>query len=132
MTGCGFGMDDLSTYLLKSGTGGHSVFNIYLLKSGHFGHGGIVLFNTYLLKSGSLHGGQAGQTGRGFGDGHLHGHTSPQLSHFISPRDSKPSFLFRILIPITIPIIKINIRCKSVTDIILYVSSDICYQKNYI
>jgi len=48
----------------KSGTGGHSVFNMYRLRSGIEGQGGTVDFNTYLLKSGSRHG---GHIGLGFG-----------------------------------------------------------------
>jgi hypothetical protein len=50
-------MLDLRTYLLKSGTGGHSVFNMYFDKSGIGGHGGMVLFKTYFVMSTSLHGG---------------------------------------------------------------------------
>jgi hypothetical protein len=58
ITGCCLGMLLLSTYLLRSGTGGHSVFSIYRDISGQAGQGGIVLFNTYLLMSGSRQGGQ--------------------------------------------------------------------------
>lgn len=77
MTGCGFGIEDRNTYLLKSGTGGHSVFNMYLLKSGIGGHGGTLDFKTYLLKSGSGHAGHGAQRGRGIGQ--PHGFTRPQL-----------------------------------------------------
>jgi hypothetical protein len=58
MTGCCLGMDDLRTYLLRSGTGGHSVLSMYLLRSGCAGHGGMVDLRTYLVISTSLHGGQ--------------------------------------------------------------------------
>jgi hypothetical protein len=57
-----------STYLLISGSGGHSVFSIYLLISGIGGQGGTVAFSTHLLGSGSLQGGQLGGIpGRGRG-----------------------------------------------------------------
>ena len=46
ITGCCFGMLLFNTYLLKSGTGGHSVFNIYCDMSGKEGQEGIVVFNT--------------------------------------------------------------------------------------
>jgi hypothetical protein len=69
-------MDDLSTYLLKSGTGGHSVLSIYLLKSGIDGHGGTELLRTYALKSGS---GQGHFGGLGFG--HEQGDPFPQFIH---------------------------------------------------
>jgi hypothetical protein len=49
---------DFSTYLDKSGCGGHSVFSIYLDISGIGGQGGTVDFSTHLLGSGSAHGGQ--------------------------------------------------------------------------
>ena len=52
MIGCDLGMLDLSTYWLRSGTGGHSVFSIYWLMSGSAGHGGMLDFRTYLLISG--------------------------------------------------------------------------------
>jgi hypothetical protein len=52
MIGCDLGILDLSTYWLKSGTGGHSVFSIYWLMSGSAGHGGMLDFRTYLLISG--------------------------------------------------------------------------------
>jgi len=58
ITGCCFGMLLFSTYLLRSGTGGHWVLSIYWLMSGAEGQGGTVAFRTYLLKSGCLQGGQ--------------------------------------------------------------------------
>lgn len=58
MTGCCLGILDFRTYLLKSGTGGHSVFNIYCDKSGAAAQGGMLDFRTYLLKSGAWQGGQ--------------------------------------------------------------------------
>lgn len=63
ITGWGFGMLLLSTYLLRSGTGGHSVFSIYWLRSGMGGQGGTWDFNTYLLMSGSRQGGQGATEG---------------------------------------------------------------------
>lgn len=65
ITGWGVGTELFSTYLLKSGTGGHSVFSMYWLISGQATGGGIVDFSTYLLKSGSRQGGQGPQRGRG-------------------------------------------------------------------
>lgn len=58
ITGCCLGMLDFRTYLLKSATGGHSVFNMYRDMSGHAWQGGTLDFRTYLLMSGSRHGGQ--------------------------------------------------------------------------
>ena len=52
ITGSCFGMDDFRTYCDRSGVGGHSVFSIYWLISGHCFGGGILLFSTYLLISG--------------------------------------------------------------------------------
>jgi len=46
ITGCCFGILLFKTYLLKSGTGGHSVFNIYCDMLGWGAQGGIVVFNT--------------------------------------------------------------------------------------
>jgi hypothetical protein len=111
ITGCCFGMLDFKTYLLKSGTGGHSVFNIYFDKSGCGGHGGIVLFNTYLLISGFLQGGQTTFA------------ISPQFWHV--PLEAKPSFFIvnaRVnMRPMTIPTIKISaLFIKLVCAIILY------------
>jgi len=83
MTGCCLGIDDLRTYLLRSGTGGHSVFNIYLLRSGWGGHGGTVDLRTYLVISTSLHG------------GHTTLAISPQLEH--EAETSNPSALFFII-----------------------------------
>ena len=50
--GSGVGTELLSTYCDKSGTGGHCVFNIYWLISGHVGGGGKELLRTYFDKSG--------------------------------------------------------------------------------
>lgn len=47
-----------------SGSGGHSVFNIYLDISGIGGQGGTDAFNTHFVGSGSGHAGQGGQLGR--------------------------------------------------------------------
>ena len=58
MQGGHLGTDDLRTYLDISGYGGHSVFNIYLDKSGSGGQGGTVDFRTYFDISGI--GGQVG------------------------------------------------------------------------
>jgi len=58
------GIELFSTYLDRSGVGGHSDFNIYCDISGIAGHGGTLAFNTYLERSGSLQGAQGGQTGR--------------------------------------------------------------------
>ncbi len=55
MQGGQAGTDVLRTYLLISGWGGHSVFNMYLDISGSGGHGGTVAFRTHLLGSGSGH-----------------------------------------------------------------------------
>jgi hypothetical protein len=52
MIGCGFGTLDLSTYWLRSGTGGHSVLSMYWLISGHVGAGGIDDFRIYFVISG--------------------------------------------------------------------------------
>ena len=71
INGCCFGMLLLSTYLLRSADGGHSVFSMYWLISGHWGGGGIVLLSTYLLRSGSLHGGQLGREFAPHGQGHV-------------------------------------------------------------
>ena len=91
ITGCCLGMEDFRTYWERSGTGGHSVLSMYWLISGHCGQGGIVDFNTYLLRSGSRHGGQGGQTGRGFGQ--PHGLILSHDPHFpgIPARFSNPS-----------------------------------------
>ena len=111
ITGICLGMDDLRTYWERSGTGGHSVFNIYWLRSGHCGQGGIVDFNTYLLRSGSRHGGQDGQTGRGLE--HPQGFDFPHELHSPFPPDkfSKPSLLvlFKIA-PIITPKTRANTR----------------------
>jgi len=48
MQGGHFGTDDLRTYLDISGYGGHSVFNMYLDRSGRGGQGGTVALRTYL------------------------------------------------------------------------------------
>jgi hypothetical protein len=84
MTGCGFGMLLFKTYLLKSGTGGHSVFNIYRDISGAVLHGGTCDFNIYLLISGSTvrgHGAIGGGVGHfGAGFGQLHDPLSPHDS----------------------------------------------------
>jgi hypothetical protein len=53
ITGSGVGMEVLRTYCERSGTGGHSVFNIYWLISGHCLGGGIEVFNTYFERSGT-------------------------------------------------------------------------------
>jgi hypothetical protein len=68
MTGSCFGMLLFRTYCDISGVGGHSVFSMYWLISGHFTGGGMLLFSTYLLISGI--GGQA---------------TCPQIVHFCGP-----------------------------------------------
>jgi hypothetical protein len=52
MIGCGLGTLDFSTYWLRSGTGGHSVFNMYWAISGHVGAGGIDDFRIYFVISG--------------------------------------------------------------------------------
>jgi hypothetical protein len=52
MQGGQLGTDDFNTYFAISGKAGHSVFSIYLDKSGMGGHGGIVLRNTHLVGSG--------------------------------------------------------------------------------
>lgn len=65
------GMLLFNTYLLRSAEGGHSVFNMYWLISGHCGGGGIVLLSTYLLRSGSLQGGQLGREFAPQGQGHV-------------------------------------------------------------
>ena len=57
ITGCCLGMLLFSTYLLRSGTGGHWVFSIYWLRSGGAAQGGTVAFRTYLLMSGCAQGG---------------------------------------------------------------------------
>jgi hypothetical protein len=46
------GTDDFNTYLDISGEGGHSVFSIYLDKSGRGGHEGTVAFKIYFDISG--------------------------------------------------------------------------------
>jgi len=75
ITGSGFGIELFSTYWERSGTGGHSVFSIYWLISGHTIGGGIELFSTYFVKSGI--GGQE---------------TWPQIVHFWGlPASSNPS-----------------------------------------
>ncbi len=58
ITGCCFGILLFNTYLLRSGVGGHSVFNMYNDMSGQAWQGGMLLFKTYLLKSASRQGGQ--------------------------------------------------------------------------
>jgi hypothetical protein len=50
--GCDLGMLALSTYWLRSGTGGHSVLSMYWLISGSEAQGGMDDFSTYLLISG--------------------------------------------------------------------------------
>ena len=52
ITGSGVGTELLSTYCERSGTGGHSVFNIYWPISGHCLGGGIDVLRTYLERSG--------------------------------------------------------------------------------
>lgn len=69
ITGCCFGMLLFSTYLLRSGTGGHWVLSMYWLKSCAGGQGGTVALSTYLLMSGCLQG------------GHTSCETSPPLGH---------------------------------------------------
>jgi hypothetical protein len=52
MIGSGVGTELLSTYCERSGTGGHCVFSIYWLMSGHVAGGGIELLRTYFDMSG--------------------------------------------------------------------------------
>jgi len=68
---CCLGILLFKTYLLRSAEGGHSVFNMYWLISGHVGAVGIVLLRTYLLRSGSLQGGQVGREFAPQGQGHV-------------------------------------------------------------
>ena len=85
MTGCGFGMLLFSTYLLRSGTGGHSVFSIYCDISGEVLQGGTCDFRIYLLRSGSTvrgHGAIGGGIGH-LGAGFLHPHDP------LAPHDSQ-------------------------------------------
>jgi hypothetical protein len=71
MTGSCVGTELLRTYCERSATGGHSVFNIYWLISGHCLGGGIDVLRTYFVRSG---------TG---------GHVSfPQELHTIGPVDA--------------------------------------------
>jgi hypothetical protein len=119
-TGCGLGMEDRKTYLLKSGTGGHSVLSMYLLRSGMGGHGGTVDFKTYLLRSGSGHDGHGGQRGRGLG--HPHGFERPQLLQDASWNPSLDKNERLMIIPIKIP----NKRVRpgiTIFDIVAMVSS---------
>jgi hypothetical protein len=50
--GSGLGMLDFNTYCDKSIAGGHSVFSMYIAKSGHVWQGGTDVFNTYFVISG--------------------------------------------------------------------------------
>jgi hypothetical protein len=52
MIGSGVGIELLSTYCERSGTGGHCVFNMYWLISGQVGVGGIELLSVYFDRSG--------------------------------------------------------------------------------
>jgi hypothetical protein len=52
MQGGQLGTDDFSTYFAISGKAGHSVFSMYLDKSGIGGHGGMVARKTHLVGSG--------------------------------------------------------------------------------
>ena len=79
-----------------SGSGGHSVFNIYLDISGMGGHGGTDAFNTHLLGSGSGHvghGGHFGRSGAG-GAGHGHGRGFTQRSQTVPADKSTNDSIF--------------------------------------
>ena len=96
ITGCCFGILLFKTYLLRSGVGGHSVFNIYWDRSGKEGQGGTVVLRTYLLMSGWVQGGQTICCNTGAAAAAAGAAGQPQLDLFFLQRsqtDRNPSFL---------------------------------------
>ena len=92
ITGWGLGMLLFNTYLLRSGTGGHSVFNMKFDMSGIAERplDGICDFKIYLLKSGSIVRGQ-GAMGAGFTLPQPQGLGSPHALHDRAPANpSRP------------------------------------------